>query len=240
MSAFTGSSSGSPSAVNKAMNNVCSSNACSTSMLRSKLTEFKDACSDELTGENPNKIVAANYDTLYVLAPLKSALCSKDPATQAYCVLGTGSSGNSKRSLAPSSDVLYARDHLANTFISRKRASQSVDVINPDTYRNSHIMYLFASPDMNAGELCTECTSEILASYIRWESTVPHAMGVANSPTLSGQPEMWSAIQDKCPASFSTEINNSVAPDTSSASRVVAGSTITALAGALAALVALA
>ncbi|KAG9083417.1 hypothetical protein FRC07_013917 [Ceratobasidium sp. 392] len=244
LSTFTSSGSGASSAVTKTLNNLCSSNACSTSMLRSKLSEFKDACADELTSSDPNEIVVRNYDTFYALGPFKSAICSKNPDTQAYCALGAGSSssGSSRRSLAPSSDVLYARDHLADTYVSRKRGStQTVLVPNLDTYRNSHLMYLFISPDMNAGELCTECTQAILGKYAAWASAVPYALGLKNSHMLGGQSEMWSAIQDKCPANFMAEINNAAnTANASGASRIAAGSTLTMFAGAFAALVVLA
>ncbi|KAG9080222.1 hypothetical protein FRC06_006925, partial [Ceratobasidium sp. 370] len=116
VSAFTSSGSGSASAVTKALNNLCSSNACSSSMLRSKLTDFKDACGAELTGSNPNDIVIRDYDTMYALSPFKAAICAKNPSNQAYCVLNTSTNGNSKRGAALSSDVLYARDHLTNAY----------------------------------------------------------------------------------------------------------------------------
>jgi len=243
VSAFTSSGSGSASAVTKALNNLCSSSTCSPSMLRSKLTNFKDACGAELTGSNPNDVVIRDYDTMYTLSPFKAAICSKNPSNQAYCVLNTSSSGNSKRGVALSSDVMYARDHLANAYVSRKRGStQSVLVPNVDTYRNTNLLYLFVSPDMNTGELCTDCTEEIMTKYVAWESAVPYALGLANSPMLGGQSQLWAAIQDKCPANFLTEISNAAGsnPDSiSGASHVNAGRTVTAFAGALAALVAL-
>ncbi|KAG8704599.1 hypothetical protein FRC08_002140 [Ceratobasidium sp. 394] len=242
MATFTSSGSGSGSAVTKALNNLCSSNACSSSMMRSKLTDFKDACSAELTGSNPNDMVIRDYDTMYALSPFKAAICSKNPDTQAYCVLNTNSSGNSKRSVALSSDVMYARDHLTNAYVSRKRgSSQSVLVPNVDTYRNSNLLYLFISPDMNTGELCTDCTEEMMTKYVAWASAVPHALGLANSPLLGGQAQLWAAIRDKCPANFLAEISNAAGnPDAmNGASHVVAGSTVTVFAGALAALVAL-
>jgi hypothetical protein len=246
MSSYTGSGSGSASALSKTLNNLCASNACSASMMRSKLTEYKDACSAELTGANPDSIVIQNYDIMYAMIPFKTAMCAKDADTQAYCLLniGTGSSTagtTSNIATGPSESVTYARDHLTNAYVaSRKRASgQTVLVPNTDTYRNTNLMYLFTSPDMNSGELCTSCTQQIVSKYVAFESSTPYALGLKNSPLLGGQSELWSAITEKCPASFLTEVTNIAGAGTanqiSAASPARAGSVITALAGLVAA-----
>ncbi|QRW26913.1 hypothetical protein RhiXN_01508 [Rhizoctonia solani] len=94
LSDFT-SGPGSASAVPKALDAFCTSNSCVDSKIRPKLTEFKDACSDELIGANPNDLVIKQYDIWYSLIPFKSSICVK--GSSEYCLLniyaGTGSSG---------------------------------------------------------------------------------------------------------------------------------------------------
>ncbi|QRW00818.1 hypothetical protein RhiJN_28836 [Ceratobasidium sp. AG-Ba] len=231
---YTTSGSGSPSGADKAMANLCGSNACNASVMRSALNDFADACRDDFASSD---VVLKNYDMMYSLTPLKSALCTKDPNTQSYCVLNAGSSSNTKRS---ASNIMYARDHLVNTYVKRG-SSQTVFVPNTDTYRNSNLMFMFNSPDMSSNDLCTECTKQIMSKYVAFESSTPHALGVAASPLLGGQVALWKSMQDKCPASYMSSVANAAgSPDVSSgASAVATGSTVTAFAGALAALVAL-
>ncbi|KAF8610707.1 hypothetical protein BDV93DRAFT_484141 [Ceratobasidium sp. AG-I] len=243
LSAFNPTSgSGSASAITKTLNNLCGSNACPASTVRSKLTSFKDACGDELSRSDPT--VVGMYDVLYTVTAFKAAICTKDQDTQAYCLLniGTGSSvANTTQSLAtgPSESVKYAEGHLANSLVSSRRRAQSVLIPNTDTYRNTNLIYLFTSPDMNSGELCTSCTQQIISKYVSWESTTPHALGVKNSPLLGGQSELWTAIQDKCPASFLSEVSNiagvASADQISGAVPALKGGMATALFGALAA-----
>jgi len=172
-------------------------------------------------------------------------MCAKDQDTQAYCLLniGTGSSssvGNTTQNFAtgPSDDVKHAGEFLYVTKTSSRRRSQ-VLMPNADAFRTTHLMYLFTSPDMNSGELCTSCTQQILEKYVAWESATPYALGLANSPMLGGQSDLWSAIQDKCPASFLTEVSNvagATTDNTSGATPALSGGMTTALLGALAAL----
>ncbi|KAB5595255.1 transmembrane protein [Ceratobasidium theobromae] len=231
----TGSASSSASATTiiKTLNTFCSSTSCSPVTVRNKLTEFKDACGDELTGASPNTVIIKNYDVLYTLIPFKDAICARDVSTQAYCALNVASSsstaGNSTQNIVLSSELTASR---------RKRA-QTVLVPNTDAYRSNNLMYLFTSPDMNAGQLCTSCTQQIVSKYIAFESSTPYALGLKNSPLLSGQSALWAAMQEKCPASFLTEVSNiagvASAADINGASALGGGSLLTALAGALAA-----
>ncbi|CUA72210.1 hypothetical protein RSOLAG22IIIB_00873 [Rhizoctonia solani] len=190
LSSFT-SGSGSSSAVSKALNSVCSSNTCSASSMRAKLTEFKDACSDDITA---NDMVAKQYDVWYSLIPFKSAICAKDATTQAYCLLNTGSSSTNQNTRR--SDVTYAAGHLTNTV--HKRA-QTVLMPNSDTYRNSNIMYLFISPDMSADDLCTSCAQQVISKYIAFESATPHALGVSKSRSSAVKANFGPQCQPNAP-----------------------------------------
>ncbi|CAE6434122.1 unnamed protein product [Rhizoctonia solani] len=238
------SGSGSASAVPKTLSSLCSSNSCSASSMGAKLTEFKDACSDELTGANPNKMVIKQYDVWYSLIPFKSAICTKDTTTQAYCLLnigaGSSSSSTTQNTAARRSNVVYANTHLVNTI--RKRA-QTVLVPNADTYRNSNLMYLFTSPDMTAPELCTPCTQQIVSKYIAFESATPYALGLSKSPLLGGQSQIWAAMQEKCTPEYMTQVTDIAgvvtAEQISGSAVTTTASYFTALAAAFAAAAAL-
>lgn len=235
LSTFTTSGSGDASMVSRTLTNICSSNACSASMMRPKLTEFNNACSSDM---QQSVLIKNTYDMMYSLIPLKAALCTKDSKTQAYCVTNTGSgSSGSKRSL---SNVLYARDHLVNTYVKRG-SSQTVFVPNADTFRNTNLMFMFYSPDMTADQLCTDCAQQIMSKWVAFESSTPHALGVGASPMLSGQTALYKAMNDKCPALMPAIVSAAGSPDSfSGASGIAASNTVTMFVGALAALAALA
>ena len=67
---------------------LCKANAgCSDSIIRTWLSNFYAACSVELTSSTGYSAqVRELYDILYVVNPLKGAVCSIDSANQDYCV----------------------------------------------------------------------------------------------------------------------------------------------------------
>lgn len=97
-SAFdSGSANG--TAVNAALSTLCSSsfNSCPAAEIRSALTSFYSSCTSDLLGtngdgSNGNSGVIAIYDNLYLILPLKDAICAK--AGGQYCInsLASGSS----------------------------------------------------------------------------------------------------------------------------------------------------
>ncbi|CAE6488003.1 unnamed protein product [Rhizoctonia solani] len=198
LSSFT-SDSGSASAVSHTVDSLCTSNTCNASIIRAKLTEFKDACSNDFA---TNEMVAKQYDIWYSLIPYKSAICAKD--TNAYCLLNIGTSSGTNQNTRRS-DVAYAASHLTNAV--HKRA-QTVLMPNTDTYRNSHLMYLFVSPDMDQAQLCTPCAQQIISKYVAFETANPYALGLKQSPLLGGQSELWAAMQGKCSVDYMNQVKN--------------------------------
>ncbi|CAE6420053.1 hypothetical protein ACGC1H_004853 [Rhizoctonia solani] len=196
------SDSGSASAVSQTLDSLCTSNTCNASIIRAKLAEFKDACSDDFA---TNDMVAKQYDIWYSLIPYRSAICAKDTST--YCLLnpGTSSSSSSTYQNTRRSDVTYAAGHLTNAV--HKRA-QTVIMPNTDTYRNSHLMYLFISPEMDQEHLCTACAQQIISKYVAFETATPYALGLKQSPLLGGQSELWAAMQGKCSADYMNQVKN--------------------------------
>lgn len=73
---------------------------------------------------------------------------------------------------------------------------------NASTWRDSSLPFLFLSPNMSSALLCTSCTKSVLASYIAWESRMPYALGLSNSPLLGGQSSLWAGVGAVCGKGF--------------------------------------
>jgi len=241
-----GSNSGnvSASAITTALDTLSSSlSACSESVLRSQLTDFYAACPNELTS-SPNSDVIRAYDVLYVLYPLSKAVCTKSDAGK-YCVLEVGStSGNGKTLLSSGSPGSSPSDGLwlpLNTKNSR-RGEQQVIIPNMDQFKSLNLVFLGIKPSLSADDLCKPCTRNVLNEYIQFTSSLPYAPGITNSPLMSGEPDLYQAVQDKCGAPFlsgsvqaaggiSGGIMNSGAADLSINVRTVAGAFSAIVAG---------
>jgi hypothetical protein len=188
LSAFApGSSSASADAVSSALGNLCSASiasSCPKTLLTATLSEFSDACSDELKA-NPNKDVVGLYDILYSVTPMRDAVCAKDGDN--LCALST-------KPLAGAS-----ADSLQNALY-----TESNNVVTPNlaTYKDNYIPFLFKSPDLSAEELCTPCTRQIILAYVTFGSDVPSAIGLQQSQLLSKQTDLFQAINDKCGVTF--------------------------------------
>lgn len=259
--------------VNYALASVCKQGSgCSDATVRQWISRVSSACSAELTGSSPNAQVRELYDLLYIVQPLKGAVCAIDSANQKYCVnslreaaassaSGSASGSATSSGAAPSGSanatagnnslftsfaaiadpVEFARENLyyvvnqasglaRRMFLAeRQEASASATasasasasanstgnfatVIAPNvtTYRSTNLPFLFLQPSMPTAELCTPCTREIMVSYIKWETQVPYALGLAQSPTLGGQLDIWNAINGTCGANFINAINSQV------------------------------
>lgn len=251
---------------------ICRGSAgCSDASIRSWLSRVQAACGAELTGASPNAQVRELYDILYIVNPLKSAVCSIDSANQAYCVnqlraassapaanvtaTGTGNATASANGTATNgtsnstanalfasyavdlpAPVVFAAENLyiiinSAADLARRMLSQRQDapggartstniptVITPNvtTYRNTNLPFLFLQPSYPSAQLCTPCTREIMVAYIKWETQVPYALGLAQSPTLGGQIELWNAITGTCGANYVNAINAQVQQSTGS------------------------
>jgi hypothetical protein len=254
--------------INYALASICKSGAgCSDTTVRQWISRVSSACSAELTGSSPNAQVRELYDLLYIVQPLKGAVCAIDSANQKYCVnslresvaaSGSASSGSPSASAsgsatssgaAPSGSAnatagtnslfasyavdlptpvkiaaenLYivinsASDFARRMFIAERQSSDSASsnfatVIAPNvtTYRSTNLPFLFLQPSMTSDELCTPCTREIMVSYIKWETQVPYALGLSQSPTLGGQMDIYNAINSTCGANYINAINSQV------------------------------
>jgi len=73
---------------------------------------------------------------------------------------------------------------------------------NAATWSSASLPFLFLSPSMSSNVLCSQCTKSILSAYVAWESRMPYALGLANSPLLKGQGSLWTATGEKCGGGF--------------------------------------
>ncbi len=182
---------------------VCAASAaCSESSVRSKLADFYQACTDELTSSQ-NKDVIRTYDVLYSIIPLKNAICSKGDSGD-YCVLTIGSttsqSASQLASIAQSISVPAAVSPNAR----RADAAQVVAAVAPNaaTFANNNLLFLLLQPSLAKDALCQTCTRNVITSYISFESSTPYAPGLAASVLLSGQSALYQAVQSTCGSTF--------------------------------------
>jgi len=206
-SAFApGSTSPSSASVTSALTSLCSdsvSGACPESLIRSKIAAFYTACTPELTtGKVPD--VVRLYDVIYTMLPLKTAMCSKDDSGS-WCVMAAATSTREDDEIngeSPSLAQLLALLYTDNSGALKRRADVTAILPNMQTYHDTNLPFLFITPSLDATKLCTTCTRNVLTAYINFESNVPHGPGLSNSQILNTQPDLYSAIQTKCPSGF--------------------------------------
>ncbi|KAI0331380.1 hypothetical protein GY45DRAFT_1322426 [Cubamyces sp. BRFM 1775] len=193
----------SASAINSALGTVCASTSCPDTTIRSKLADFYQACSDELSS-NPNQDVVKIYDVLYALTPLKNAICSKDDSGN-YCVSKMAQNASSSAAGTLSSITQYVSTPLdSKSSVSRRATVQSVVALAPNatTFANNNLLFMMLQPDLPSASLCTSCTRSIITSYISFESSTPYGPGLSSSALLSGQSKLYEGVQNTCGANF--------------------------------------
>jgi len=151
------------------------------------------------------------------LTPLKEAVCSKDESGR-YCVTQATSSSsaaaagpsdakvNAVIGTTPGPNLGSIKQYLwSQTSTVGKRAAapaQAAIIPNVTTYHDSNLLFMFLTPDTDASQLCTACTRSVLMSYINFESSVPYAPGLKQSPLMSGQSELYQGVLSKCGKNF--------------------------------------
>ncbi|WRT69146.1 uncharacterized protein IL334_006130 [Kwoniella shivajii] len=245
--------------INYTLASICKTNAgCSDTTIRGWLANFYSQCYNELTSATAyNSDVRELYDILYVVNPLKDAVCSINSSNQEYCVneivasekqtssnstasansTATATAGNNTlfaNLAATASDltnpIQYAAQNLyievsvaasslskrfAENVLNRRQDAQSVNMVtvikpNTATYKSTNLPFLFLQPSLASSALCTPCTREVLVAYVKWETQVPYALGLKQSPILGGQSDLWNAINSTCGISFINAIKSEV------------------------------
>ena len=175
---------------------IQSTNLCPESLFQGKLAQFYSKCPTELTS-NSNANVIDIYNVLYMVLPMKEAICSKDDNDN-YCVLQQTCPDSHSDLLSGPSGL--QSDNSASSPSAQRRAA----AITPNTtaFRETNLPFLFRQPSLNATELCTTCTRQIFNFYANFETAVYYAPGLAQSPMLAGQPDLYNAIQNLCGPNF--------------------------------------
>ncbi|TKA55549.1 hypothetical protein B0A53_02727 [Rhodotorula sp. CCFEE 5036] len=119
---------------------------------------------------------------------------------------GAASSSSSSSSSAAAAAASSSAAATAPVVSLNEAGVHAFDVpsILPDaqTWSTSNLPFLFLSPNMTSSVLCSSCTKQILAAYVAWESRMPYALGLTNSPLLSGQGDLWTGLGQVCGTGF--------------------------------------
>lgn len=214
----------------KVLDALCSK-SCDETAIRSSLTDFYAACSDELTSKSVEDVLLS-YDVLYSLVPFKTALCSKNDGGN-YCLL---SSSTSTSSAAVNAVVGSSSSSSSSNYLTKdlsKRAEAEIQTPNATTFRESNVLYLFLNASSPSSALCTSCTSNIMSAYIDFEASMPYAPGLAQSPLMVGQSDLYSGIKQVCGDGFLSSAVKAAGGISSDGTNGAAATKIEGLLGAL-------
>lgn len=142
------------------------------------------------------------YDSLYVLGPLRNAMCSKDDSGK-YCATELGSSCSSSAGKGDLVNRQYKGSiKRANNLIHRDNSSYTEYIPNMDQFCKLNLAMFFYTPSMDESKLCTSCVRNVITSFITFESKYPYAPGFNSSKILCGQRALYNAIESTCGSSF--------------------------------------
>ena len=72
---------------------------------------------------------------------------------------------------------------------------------------NTNAAFLFISSSSPKAILCSVCTQNILASYIKFETSIPYAIGLRTSKILAPQSDIYKAAKTDCGHDFVAQVN---------------------------------
>ncbi|WFD22240.1 hypothetical protein MEQU1_000906 [Malassezia equina] len=215
--AFATSSQGTqPTSMNSALQGLCAANdGCDRPLVRQFISQFWDQCADEL--EAGQSQVVQLYEYLYIFIPFRDAICTKNQQGD-YCL----------SALAPSmatnanSDMvqLYRRgvpnvddnDVESDAYWERvlptiPRASRLATNVSGLPTLQPQQVFFFLSGSSPKDTLCSECTTHVLASYIRFELSAPYALGLESSSVLQSQQAIYEQAKQVCGDAFVESLN---------------------------------
>ncbi|KAG8775579.1 hypothetical protein FRC15_000447 [Serendipita sp. 397] len=233
----TGSNTLNSTAISQALGKICDTSfntTCDSQHIRERLGQFYAQCQTDLLGadgQSGNDAVIAIYDVLYLITPLRAAICAKD--SKGYCInqiTSTNSTSTSRSASASSSATPAASSGPAKRAEDLyKRQTTTTDgqetlgsfAPNTTTYNTDGLPYLFLTSNTPADRLCQPCTAKIVGAYVAFENGTPYALGLKNSPILSGQIALWQEIK-KCGDDIVSEIMQTINPNNQSSSGALA------------------
>lgn len=204
------SSNTSESSLTQSLDSLCNhQNGCDRTLVRQYIAQFWDQCADEL--ESQNQQVMQLYDYLYIFNPFRDAICSKG-TNDTYCL----------ESLAPymqpASNIQALQLNAipdAGDVYSEKYWAHVMTTIPKSNVQNSAAptlvadqVFLFLSGNSDKETLCSECTRNVLASYIGFEMSTPYALGLERSSVLQPQQDIYDSARRQCGSSFISSIGS--------------------------------
>jgi len=162
------------------LNSVCSATTCDPTTIGSQLSQFQQACQNELTVSKMTSVITT-YDSLYLLNILPKVVCLKDTSGN-YCLANSSTSSTKRASLG--------------------RRDQTVFIPDSGEFSQKNIAFLGLQPDEPPSTLCVPCTRQIMGAYTSQLSATPYGPGLGSSQLLPGEPALYSAINSKCGAAF--------------------------------------
>lgn len=204
------SSNATESSLTHSLDSLCSQqNGCDRTLVRQYVAQFWDECSAEL--EAGNDEVTQLYDYLYIFNPFRDAICSKN-TNGTYCLESLAPYMRPSADLqalqldaVPDAGDVYSEQYWAHVLstvpTSNAKAAQSTSALNADQ------VFLFLSGSTDRDTLCSECTQNVLASYIGFEMATPYALGVERSDVLSPQVTIYNNARKMCGEPFVAAIS---------------------------------
>lgn len=181
---------------------------CDQNVIRTRLDQFWQNCHTDLQAKNA--ALQAIYDNLYLITPLVNSICSKD-SSGSYCLKTIAKAAASSTTVARRS--LDQEDDEESETVAQlaRRQSDSLSGLENETNvtstGNTNAAFLFISSSSPKSILCSECSQLILASYIKFETSIPYGIGLRTSEILAPQSDIYKAAKTDCGAAFVKQVN---------------------------------
>ncbi|GAA5842780.1 hypothetical protein JCM3766R1_007156 [Sporobolomyces carnicolor] len=163
-----------------------------------------------LAASTSSSIEAPAPPSLYIqiTSVAKRLLRRQQSAAESWSGSSSGSYSASASSQASPSGSAATGNSTSSSSNSTSASTFKLPSVLPNsqTYRSMSLPFLFLSSSLPSTTLCTPCTKQILTNYISFESRQPYALGLANSPILGGQGELWQGTGEKCGSGFLSNI----------------------------------
>lgn len=201
-------------ALQESLSRLCGANTgCDSGLIRQYLSEFWSSCTPEIKSQTDG--VLDVYDVLYLLNPFREAICSKDDDGN-FCLTTVASTADGSKTKRSADELQDDFNEDEAEFFSQlqerlhRRQSDASDTAGSTVSNSSlpNIAFLFVQPNSDKSALCSACTQNILASYIKFETSIPYAIGLSNSKALAGQSALYKAGKEKCGGKWAPKINS--------------------------------
>lgn len=217
---YSSNSTDSAAQLDSTLADLCSSNTgCDANIIRQRLDQFWQNCHTDL--QNKNAVVQAMYDNLYMITPLVNSICSKDENND-YCLKTIAKAAASssrvavtktRRDLAEDEDEDQDEADQTVAELAKRQSTTTQNLgglyneTTTTTKPNTNAAFLFISSSSPKSILCSRCTQNILASYIKFETSIPYAIGLRTSEILAPQSDIYKAAKTDCGLDFVGQVN---------------------------------